>query len=209
LHRGVREARRFLVVARLEDHPLPSLLAPRLFEDLFPNLHPGIDRVIAMCREDQAAAATTGRPVARATADITEDPGGETIYVTSRIFQVTTPLKISMDLPCGLFLDRFLSDSMLPKQQDLQGRLGVRYEYRLVYGDHALAPELSFNSQGVPPNSALELEVEMQPFSARGPIAGALVPAVVRGEFGEEEAEALEQARRTLAAAVNRAGLGF
>jgi len=209
LHRTVKEARRFLLVARLEDHPLPALLAARLFENLFPNLRPGIDRIIDICRDDQAAAVSTGRPVAQATAEITEDPDGETIYVTSRIFQVTTPLRVSMDIPCGVFLDRFLSDLMLPKQQDLQGRLGVRYEYSLVYQSHSLSPGLSLKSQGVQPNSPLELEVEMQPFSAHPPIAGALMATTFRGESDEEEAELLEEARRLLITAVNRAGLGF
>jgi hypothetical protein len=209
LYRTIKEARRFLIAARLEIHPLPTLLAPRLFVEFFPTLHPGIDVFIAMCLEDRAAAASSGRPVGQATVEVNEDQGGETIYVTSELFQLTMPLKVSMDAPSGVYVDRLVSDLMLPRQHDHQGIIGVRYEYKLVYQNHPLARELSLKSQGIRANSILWIEVDMKPFASRPPVGGALTTVTFRGESDEDEAEAHREARRALMTALSRAGLGF
>jgi hypothetical protein len=209
LHRAIKEARRFLIAARLEDHPLPTLLAPRLFVEFFPSLHPGIDQFIAMCLEDRAAAKSSGRPVGQATIVVNEDQGGETIYITSELFQRTMPLKVSMDAPSGVFVDRLVSDLKLPRQHDYQGVIGVQYEYKLVYQNHPLARQLSFKSQGIRTNSIVWLEVKMKPFASRPPVEGAITTATFRGGSDQDDAEAHQEARRTLMTALTRAGLGF
>lgn len=209
LHRTIKEARRFLIAARLENHPLPTLLAPRLFVEFFPSLQPGIDEFIAMCLEDRVAAAGSGRPVGQAALEVDEDQGGETIYVTSDLFQFTMPLRVSMHAPTGVFVDRLVSDLRLPRQHDHQGIIGFRYEYKLVYENHPLARELSLKSQGIRANSILWVEVEMKPFASRPPVEGALKTITFRGELNEDEAEAHREARGALMNAISRAGLGF
>lgn len=42
LYRTLEESRRFLVIARLEDYPLPALLGPRLRVELFPDRAPDV-----------------------------------------------------------------------------------------------------------------------------------------------------------------------
>ena len=209
LYRTIKEARRFLITGRLENHPLPTLLMPRLFVEFFPSLQPGIDEFIAMCSKDRAAAASSGKPVRQTTVEVDEDQSGETIYVTSELFQLTMPLKVSMDAPAGVFVDRLVSDLGLPRQQDYQGVIGVRYEYKLVCQNQLLARDLSLKSQGIRTDSVLVLQVETKPFAARAPVEGAMTTAIFRGESDEDEAEALREARRALKAAVSRAGLGF
>ncbi|HEX4951553.1 MAG TPA: toll/interleukin-1 receptor domain-containing protein [Blastocatellia bacterium] len=208
LYRTVKEARRFLIVARLENHPLPALLAPRLFVEFFPRLNPGIDKFISLCQEDQAAAINSGRPVGQATAVVNEDREGETIYITSELFQLTIPLRVKLEAPVGVFVDQLISDLMLPRQHDYQGLVGIRYEYKLVHESRRLVREKSFNSQGIGVNSILYLEVDVTPFAARPPVQGTLVSATFRGEPKAEEV-AMKEARRALLRAVSKAGLGY
>jgi hypothetical protein len=119
------------------------------------------------------------------------------------------PLKVSIDAPAGVFVNRLVSDLMLPRQHDYQGIIGVRYEYKLSYQNHPLARDLSLKSQGIRTNSVLWLEVEMKPFASRPPVEGAMTTATFRGQSDEEKAEAHQEARRTLMTAVTQAGLGF
>ena len=209
LYRTIKEARRFLVIGRLEDHPLPALLAPRLFAEMFPDLKPGIAEVIEMLREDRSAAEGSGRPVGRPTLEVTEDAGGDTVYVTSELFSLTMPLKVSLSVPAGVYLGRLVSDLQLPRQQDIQGLIGVRYDYALVHENLRLARERSLAEQGVRPNSILWLEVEMTPFSQRAPVAGTHTTTKYRGRPKREKAEPpADESRVALLAALSRAGLG-
>jgi TIR domain len=208
LYRTVKEARRFLVIGRLEDHPLPALLAPRLFVELFPDLRPGTDELIGMLREDRAAAESSGRPVGQAAVEVKEDAGGETVYVTSELFRLTMPLKVSLAVPAGVYVSRLVADLQLPQQQDYQGLIGVRYDYALVHENQRLARERGLAEQGVRPNSVLWLEVEMTPFAQRAPVEGTLVPTKYRGRPKREKAELPADARGPLLAALSRAGLG-
>lgn len=205
LYRTVKEARRFLLVGRLEDHALPKLLAPRLFVDLFPAVTPGIDRVIAMCRQDLDTAAATARPVGQpARAQLTEDAGGDTIYITSKLFQITVPVRVLLDAPVGVCLDRFVTDLRLPRKLDHQGLVGTRYDYNLLRGEERLARDVPFSAQGVGQATVLTLETEVTPFAAAAPVAGSV--SSVRYRSSDEQAYA--EAERAVMAAVARAGLG-
>jgi hypothetical protein len=218
LYRTIKEARRFLVIGRLEDHPLPALLAPRLFVEMFPDLKPGVAEVIEMLREDQSAAAGSGRPVGQPALAVTEDAGGDTVYVTSELFSLTMPLKVSLSAPAGVYLSRVVSDLQLPQQQDIKGLIGVRYDYALAHESQRLARERSLAEQGVRPNSILWLEVEMTPFAQRAPVEGLFTKTKYRGWRNKEKAEPPPKAelpkaelppaaRGALLAALSRAGL--
>jgi TIR domain len=206
LYRTVKEARRFLLVGRLEDHQLPALLAPRLFVDLFPGISPGIDQVIAVCHQDRAAAATTARPVGQpARARLTEDDGGDTIYVTSELFQVTVPVRVLLDAPVGVCVDRLVSDLGLPRQLDHQGIIGLRFRYDLQHGDQRLAKDSSFRTQGIEPGAVVTLITAPVMFAADAPVEGSLSSA----RFRSSDEPAYADAQRAVAAAVARAGLAF
>jgi len=207
LYRAIAEARRFLVAARLEEHPLPKLLAPRLSIELFPALSPGLDQFIGMCAGDRAASEATGRPVAQPTTRVAQDEQGDTIYVTSELFQLTQPLKIAMSAPAGVLLDRLIQQLNLPRQQDVRGVIGIRYDYRLVFDGRRLARNEGLVSQDVRPLAVLQFEVEPTMFSVGAPVDG--IAKTTFRDGPDERVEALEEAKRLLKSAVQRAGLGY
>jgi hypothetical protein len=207
LHRAITEARRFLVAARLEDHPLPVLLAPRLSVELFPALSPGIDRFISMCGQDRTASEATGRPVGQPTTAVAQDEQGDTVYVTSERFQLTEPVNIVLSAPAGVLLDRLIKQLNLPHHTNLLGAMVTRYEYRLVFNDSRLSRDKSLASQDVRPLAVLQLEVQPNVFGPETPTDGIALPAF-RGRFDERE-RALEEAERAIKIAVQRAGLGY
>lgn len=208
LYRAVQESRRFLIVGRLEPHPPPALLAPRLSIDLFPQLRPGIDELINLWREDSLASGESGRPVGRAAVNI-DDGEGETVYVTSDLFGLTIPVRLTLGVPSGVHLDKIISAARLPRQFDYDGRVGVRMEYRFTHGGKRLARDKSLAAQGVERGSVLWLEVEMTPFHAVPPVEGGLGSAVFRGGgSGKGElAFAVRRAHESLLAAMALAGL--
>ena len=206
LYRTVKEARRFLLVGRLEDYQLPALLAPRLFVDLFPAISPGIDQVIGMCHQDREAAAATAQPVGQpARAHLTEDAGGQTIYLISELFKLTVPIRVLLDAPVGLCIDRLVSDIGVPRQIDYQGIIGIRFRYDLLHNDQPLAKDASFRAQGIEPGTVLRLFSRPAMFAADAPVDGSLPSAGFRSS--DEGVRAAAQ--RALLTAVGRAGLAF
>lgn len=180
LYRSVQEKRGFLVAALLEDLPLPALLAPRLRADLFPELQPGLGRIIDTWLADRVAEQQTQRPVASAPLAQGATPGTSTVYVTSEAFGITTPLTVNLDAPAGIYLDQLVDTFRLPKVFDHDGRIGVRFSYRLKLGDVSLERGLPLATQQVVDRSVLWLETVMTPYAQSDPMAGALQPAVFR-----------------------------
>ena len=201
LYRAIQESRRFLLIGRLDEEPLPALLGPRLRVDLFPALYPGLTELLGLWREDVAATEASGRPVANGSKAISEDEQGMTVYLTSELFGITQPLKLDPNVPSGIHLDRVVTDLALPRRLDHQGVMGVDYEYRLVSDDTRLSRAKSLAAQGVAAGAVLWLEVEMRPFAAGDAVAGELAGATFRG--GDERS-----ARRALLDAVVVAGFG-
>jgi hypothetical protein len=202
LYRTIEESRRFLLIGRLQDHPVPALLGPRLRVELFPDSAEGLDELVALLREDGTAESASGRRVGRAAAPTQEDPAGVEVYVTSEMFGLTLPLRWDLQVPCGVHTDRLTRSLGLPRQHDHQGVMGVRYTYGLALDDTPLSPTGTLAEQGVVERSVLWLEVEMKPYAAGREVEGELAGARLRGEGG------FDQARRQLLDAVNRAGLG-
>jgi hypothetical protein len=198
LYRTIREARRFLLIGRLEDYPLPTLLAPRLFVDLFPEMQPGLEKLVSACTHDRIAAEASGKPVGTAAVELSDATEGTTIYITSELFQLTLPLRVSLDVPVGVHIDRLISELALPRQHGYRGLLGVRYEYGLLHEERPLRRETSLAAQGVGPNAVLWLEIHFKAFADDR-------------TFHESRfrSDALEEARETLIAALSRAGLHF
>ena len=222
LYRSIQEKQSFLVAGLLEDVPLPALLAPRLRVDLFPDIQHGLAPIITTWQTDRAVESQTRRQVASAALREPTSTLTDTIYVTSELFGITVPLKVSLDEPAGLCLDRIVDGFRLPKVFDHEGRVGVRFGYQLRHDDTTLNRAGSLASQQVGDKAVLWLETSMTPYSQSNPIAGSLHPTAFRGldlssaveggattsrDHGLEKAKVEELARAALTRAVTRSRL--
>ena len=210
LCRTVKEARAFLVVGRLEEHPLPALLAPRLYIDLFPGIHPGIDRLIQEWRSDRAVENETARPVENVTPFGHETETTFLLYVTSAFFGVTIPIEADLDTPVGILLQQVIETLDLPTVFSHSGRLGLRFDYRFVCADKPLANTLTPRLQGLQARDVLWLEFDMVPFSIKPPRAGQLHAATFRRghrSVDKSTAEVRQAARSFLLEKIAKSGL--
>ena len=209
LYRSVQEKRSFLVVGRLEDAAIPVLLGPRLRVDLFPEWQPGLGQIAETWKSDREAETQTQRPVAGAAHANTLESGSSSNYVSSELFGITVPLKADLGEPAGIYLDRIVSGFRLPKVFDHEGRVGLRFTYRLMNGREPLDRAIPMDMQNVKDKTVLWLETTTVPYSQSEPIGGTLPWAVFRGPRtvpAEGDIESL--ARRAYLAAIKRAGLG-
>jgi len=205
LYRSVEESRSFLLLGRLEDYPLPRLLAPRFRTDLFPEFRPGLDGLLELWSADRGAEETSGRPVKRAKREPRDEPGGATVYVTSELFGRTVPWRVSPDAPAGLLLDELVRTWQLPSQVDVQGKVGFRLNYGLGREGQPLDRSRSLAAQGVGRNTVLWLMTELVPFASAGAVGGTMGKVVFRDD-DKESAES--EGRMALLRAINDAGLG-
>lgn len=209
LHRSVEEARAFLAVGRIDDHPLPVLLRPRLYMVLHPDLRPSLTDLIATWRDDRAAEKESQRAVGSPSDVSSSDgdaPAGEPIYATSDLFGITCPWRADLDAPAGVLLDEIQRRLRLPDALDHAGRVGVRFEYHLGFCDDRLVRGRSLSQQGVKPKTVLWVESEINPFAATSPAKGELATTVFRGA---DQTGALGEARSYLLSRIEAAGLGI
>lgn len=212
LYKSVAERRSFLVAGRIEDIALPTLLAPRIRVDLFPNWQPGIGQVIDSWQADRNAEAETGRPVANVPLEHSAINGQGTVYVTSDLFGITVPMKTNLQDPAGVYLDKIVTGFGLPRVFDHAGRLGVNFDYRFIYRDKPLDRAKSLMAQDVRDMGILWLETTMIPYAQIEAVKGAIRPTVFRGNSARsrdnELGEVKALAREIYAAAILRSGLG-
>jgi hypothetical protein len=187
------------VVGRLDRHPLPALLAPRLFVDLYPELLPGIGDLVRLWQEDYRVEEQIGKPVV-SNALLSDGENGVSLYVTSDLFGVTVPVKIDLSVPAGVVTLGILERLSLPNSLDHRGQIGVRFEYRLILDQLPLNPSAPLANQGVKGGSVLWLECTMRPFAAKAPQSGTLEAVAFRGQ--DVELLAWRAARKRLSAAV-------
>jgi hypothetical protein len=167
-HRAVMEAQNFLIVGRIEEFPVPELLRPRLRVDLYPEIDSGINKFVKVCRNDERAASESSRPVVAPKVELGDEIGDEMIYVTSETFGKTFPMKIVMNTPVAMIVQQIQTKLGLPRQLDLEGRVGCRFKYSLVHDDTAVRTEASLMAQNVKPGAMLWLQMEMEPFQFDG-----------------------------------------
>lgn len=178
--KGIVEKRAFLVVGRLEDIPVPALLGNRVWVNLFPDLHPGLTRVVDEWRADRQAAVTSGRQVG-STVEIAA-PGGVRVYITSELYGFTHPARAQLDEPAGVLLDRTLQALGLAKElRDPNGRIGLILEYSLQLDGRALARNRSLRSQGALEDAVFQLVVNARISAATAPQGGAAQPVQFLG----------------------------
>jgi hypothetical protein len=202
-HRTISESQRFLVVGRLDDHPVPELLRPRLQVRLFPDLQAGVDEVIELCRRDEQAESEGMRPVFALRADDTPAAGGVPVYISSELFGRTFPWRVDPAWPAALLVERLVAALGLPTTLEHEGRVGCRLRYGLALGERALVPEQPLSPQGVKAHDLLWLTTAVEPFAAATPLAGSLSGATFRDSG--ELAQAVQRALRQRAQAVGMA----
>ena len=147
--RSVEEKRSFLIMARIEDYPLPRMLRHRLCIDLFADFASGTNALIANFKRDGVAAQRSGRPIVQPTLPTTEIPSGAEIYVTSHLFACTTPVRVNLDEPCAMVVERFVRDMGFPKQVAHGGAVGFRMGYAFSRDHQRLEAGRSLSDQGV------------------------------------------------------------
>lgn len=201
--RSVEENRTFLVVARIEDHPLPRMLRHRLCVDLFVDFARGMQLLLGRFDRDRAAEQASGRRVAPPAAPLTAMAGSDEIYLTSQLFRYTAPVRVNLQEPCAMVVERFVRELGFPRQVAHGTAFGVHISYALARNDRRLVAAQSLADQGVGAGQLLWLETDLRPFAAAEPVAGNLGNATFRGLEPEGHAEAREQ----LLAAIQRAGL--
>lgn len=205
LHRTITESQRFLVVARLQDALLPRLLSPRLFLDLFPELEPGVSKLVALFRSDETARREGARDVRSPKVVLVEDPDGVTVYFSSALWDKTFPMRVNLKQPVAALVQKLVTGLGLPKQMDHDGRIGVRFSYELVHANRKLAPQSSLHAEGVPEHAFLWIETSMEPFAATAPSTGTMATLTFRSE--NATTQLLKLAREALVARAAVLGL--
>ena len=145
-------------------------------------------------------------------------PAGDEIYVTSQLFGCTTPVRVNLQEPSAMVVERFVHDMKLAKQVAHNTAMGFHVKYAFARDGHRLDSARSLADQGVTPGHLLWLETRLQPFAAADPINGQLTPATFRLTDGMTrvpdvvlaggDVYAQAEARKELLAAIQRAGLG-
>jgi hypothetical protein len=183
LVRSVQEKSAFLITGRLEEIPVPMLLASRRWIDLFPQLAPGIDELLALLGDDRCAARATSKPVAPSRHGGPTAGASNMVYVTSSLFDVTTPVDAELDAPAGVLLDRLVAAWQLPTYQPLdpRGRIAVRVAYTLLHAERRLDRGERLSAAGVRHADILILQSEFQFVAATEPATAASAGSVFRG----------------------------
>ena len=218
LARSVQEQSAFLITGRLEDIPVPRLLAARLWIDLFPHVEPGLEQLMALLRDDTNAAQATNKPVAPARQKASSSHGVN-LYVTSALFDVTLPVAADLDAPAGILLGHLIEVLQLPTYQplDTRGRIAVRVEYSILLGDRKLARHERLSEAGVREADVVTIESTFQLVGAVEPATEEPSGSTFRSvEHSEDtvrlhnpmtEASMVRRAEALMRSAVRRAGL--
>jgi TIR domain len=171
LAKEASQKRIFLLVGRLDSHPLPALLQCRRYIDFFPTITAGIAEISALWQRDQACKSSVGKPVLP---PLTPPPGassgGVEVYISSELFDCTIPVVTPMEAPIGCLLNTVLTTLNLPGRLSLRDRIGFDLTYRLAYQNHTLERNSTLRDHGINAGDVLLLEVEAQDFAGVAPI---------------------------------------
>lgn len=210
LCRAIREHRAFLMIGRLDLHPLPTLLSARLTIDLFPSLEPGIERLVTAWTHDRSAELQTQRPVGSTLAVESEEPSGQLVYLTSELFDLAVPRRFGRKIPLVLIANLVAKEYGLPKSISHQGRVGLDFHYNLAFNGKILPRTTTLEESNIPEGAVLELYVQVGGFTVTKPIGSGPEGAWFRaaeasgnGPSGEE----VQSARGAFQAALGAAGL--
>lgn len=159
LARSIASRASFLFTARLEDVPVPRLLAPRQWIDFFPNLASGVRVLLQKLGLDRKVAAAANKPIGTPNSGLPEASGGTAIYLTSELFDIVVPMSVAPTAPVGALLTSAIRALSLPTYQtiDPRGRLAVRMSYELARGNSKLPRELTLAQAGIAEGDLMQL----------------------------------------------------
>ncbi len=203
-HRTVELSQSFLVIARLEDHAVPELLRPRLRVDLFPEPRQGVNKLISMFQQDQQAAIRSARRVISPAVPVIEDVDGKTIYISSQAWGKTFPLRCSLNAPVAVIIVQVQLMLDLPMELLHDQKMGVRFNYEIVYNEAILDPSQSLSKQDIQENQLLWLQTTMRLVSNSQEIPADKKKISFRGG---SEATLIGNAQRELLKTIRKAGL--
>ena len=211
LYRSIAEKRAFLAIGRLDAHPLPVLLAPRLHVKLFPQIEPGLGDLVGTWTDDRSAEEQSDRLVGPPPVGVDVGDSGEPVYVTSELFGITLPWRAVLEAPASLVLDNVIGQLDLPTVIDHDGRVGVRFSYHLATAAKRLDRGRTFAEQDVARKTVLWIESEAEMFAAAEPVNGDIAKATFRHantRHADNFDAALRSAESLRLAQIDRMGLG-
>lgn len=158
---------------RGEAWTIPVLLRPvDLHGTPFAQLQalPSDARPVALWRDRDAAWVNVVQGIrqaiaARAPAPLVQDQGGAPLYLCSELLGFTVPLRLALDTPTAVHLERLVRDLRLPERLDYQGRVGLALRYQLAHGEQTLLRGKTLAQQGVQAGAVLVLEVITSQFA--------------------------------------------
>ena len=189
LNKTLVEQRAFLMIARLEPEPVPTLVSHRLYVDLFPELEPGLSRLIDTLRMDAAVAATYSKPVARAAVELDDTAAGVEVYVMSELFDTVAPFQVDTTKPVAAITDGLVDALDLPRQLSHRDRIRLTFSYGLRVNGVDLDRRERVNVLGVQAGDVLELMTTTMLQAAVSPEEGQLHGA----KFKDPEAAGLSK----------------
>jgi hypothetical protein len=174
LARSVLERCAFLFTIRLEDLPVPRLLAPRLWIDFFPVLAAGVEVLLQKLHMDEIAVATSNKEIGAPRVGLPEPTAGASLYVSSDLFDIVMPTNAQLSMPVGALLTSTLQWLSLPSHQQLdpRGRLSVKMSYELAVGTTVLPRNQTLLQAGVREGDVLQLMTYCEIISATEPVSG-------------------------------------
>jgi hypothetical protein len=205
LYKTVNGARAFLTVGRLDEHPLPALLAPRLNIPLHPKLEPGLSTLVDVWNKDRSVENESQRLVGAAI-ESPSTPEGTSVYLTSGLFGISCPVRVDLDAPALVVANALRDRFNLPTSLPYRDRVGLRFDYHLGNAQgRRFDPAGRLRDQGVTRDALLWLECDTKQFAATDPTTGGVQAVTFRGEAPPTHADA----KRALLSAIGKAGLGY
>lgn len=170
--RELQERRSFLFVVRLDETPLPSLLAPRQYLDAFDgNWDEVANELAAAWRRDRAV----GEPVLPAPRSVVTHNGADrcptiVLYVRNRTLAVAHVIVVPAE-STGRKLESMVRDALkLPDvETKFGGAVGMRFHYQLKKAGEPISFDKTLVELHITDGTTIDLEVQVESFGPAGP----------------------------------------
>ncbi|WP_239340193.1 toll/interleukin-1 receptor domain-containing protein [Frankia sp. CiP3] len=169
LHRDLSGRRSFLFLVRLDDSPLPQLLAPRQYLDAANGWENVVRDLVTTWQRDMAV----GVPVMPAPPIASEagNPPSKMIYVRNRVLSFAIVLAVPETTTAGELVRLVRTRLALPDEETkFNGLVGIRFQYRLIIAGKP-TPDDPAAALHLQDGCTVDLEVSVEPFGPTGPLA--------------------------------------
>ncbi|WP_447002760.1 toll/interleukin-1 receptor domain-containing protein [Saccharothrix isguenensis] len=167
LARDLDQRRCFLFVVRLDDTPLPTLLAPRKYLDAHGDLVPVADALTGVWRRDS----DVGTPVLPPPGVSAANGPTITVYVRNRALEVAHAVQVPVGTT-GRSLKNLVRLALaLPEQETkFDGAVGIRFGYELLRGGTPIPDDMAALTD-LADGDTVDLEVRVESFGPDGTFA--------------------------------------